>query len=110
LFITRPCCHVVMPCCPTIAHCCFAIIALPSRLATLPSHLNALPCKLFSLVACCYYLPFSSTSWAPPHCCFIALLFIVMPYFFTLSIGTPSPHSCVGGGTWNNTSKLHPIT
>jgi hypothetical protein len=99
---------MVTLCCPTIASWCFAIIALSSRIATLPSHFNALPCKLFSLVVHCYYLPFSSTFWAPPHCCFTALLFIVVPCFFTLSIGTPSPHSCVGGGTWNNSNKLHP--
>ncbi|CAM6042441.1 unnamed protein product, partial [Sphagnum compactum] len=45
---------------------------------------------------------------APPHCCFVALLFPFLPCCFTLSIGTPSSLSCASGGAWNNTNKLHP--
>ncbi len=33
--------------------------------------------------------------------CYCALLFY-------LAVGNPSPFSCVGGGTWTNTNKLHP--
>jgi hypothetical protein len=29
---------------------------------------------------------------------------------FTLLVGIPSSLSCVGGGAWNNTNKVHPIT
>jgi hypothetical protein len=46
----------------------------------------------------------------PSHCCFVVLLFVLVPFYFALSIGTPSSLSCVGGRTWNITNKLHPTT
>ncbi len=47
---------------------------------------------------------------SPSHCCFVVLLFNLVPCYFALLVGTPSSLSCASGGAWNITNKLHPTT
>jgi hypothetical protein len=77
------------PCCPAIVPWCFALLVVSYLLL------------LFT---------FSKYFLGSPHCCFIALLFVVTPCCFALSIDTPSPLFGVGGGAWNNTNKIHLTT
>ncbi len=94
----------IAPSCSTITACYFALLlchhASCSRLTTLPCCLSCLVVHLFFR----YLLPH-------PHCCFITLLLTFMPYCSTLSVGIPSPLSCVSGGAQNNNNnKFHPTT
>jgi len=67
------------------------LVALPSRLVV----------RLFQVP-----LTPSPAPPTPPHCCFVALLLIVVPYCSTLLVGTPSSLSCASGRAWSNTNKL----
>jgi hypothetical protein len=103
--------------------CCFALlvnglVALPSLLCHHTSLVDGpcyaaivLWCSTLLVVGCLSLLfAFFKHLLGSPHFYFIALLLIVAPCCFALSIGTPSPLSYAGGGAWSNTNKLHPPT
>ncbi len=117
-----------LPCfCCLVVHvwlltpCCFALLV--DGLVTLPSlscHHTSLVdgpcypaivfwCSTLLIIGCSSLLfAFFKHLLGSPHFCFTALLLIVVPCCFALSIGTPSPFSYASGGAWSNTNKLHP--
>jgi len=88
-FTIMPCyCHTLLFSYAHLATCALLL----SHLATL----LLLHCHCALLLAIFKYL-FPSPP-RPLNCCFIALLFVFMPYYSTLSIGTPSSLSYASGG------------
>jgi len=86
------------------------LVALPSHLvAALPSHLIALPSRLVATLPSHLAPSFFRYLLAlPPIVVLLPYYSIVAPCCSALLVDTPSSLSCAGGGTWNNTNKLHP--